>query len=644
MLPNKINKGFTFVELIVVISVLAVLWIIWFYTLTSNLESARDSSNITAMNNIKSTLVSYKVNKWYYPKPTNSTDIMYSWSVVWSQWTFGKDVIEKVDWSEETIVDAYTKNEFTYSITSNKKEFQLAWVVENRNGDSISFNNLLIPGSFAATKNPATAVVIWDYNWNIITIDVLWISNILSIPSIIASDLSSNNLLDILNNNRLVHDWGTNLPASYASSIFKVNTWEKLAANNLIIFSWSLTNLKKEKNRLKLLLKMKKAYNWTLVEKLGRKYLRDINIDLVHPSKRSLNLACDMVKNEINYPINCKNESFFAIPVKNVNLSNIDFSWLISQNVNSVLLDTNLNTWFGTNNWLSKYSWGVWTSITTSNWLVGNNVNKVSQVANGDIWVSTNAWISIFNNTTSSWTSITTSNGLVSNKVKTINQIKTNGDIWVSTDDWISVFTWTTLKASYTDVLISKDINRVVEKTNGDIWVSTDDWISVFNWTSWHEYKDVLVGENVSTTIQVSNGDIWVATDEWISVFDWTNWTSYKDELIDKNVINIFQSNDNKIWVSTEKWVSVFDWTNWNEYSVSDWLISEEIKDIFQDTNNNMWFVSKKWLSKLVNGSFINYPNDGQGENSDNNHDWISNWVYVVSQSTWFTVIWIKNN
>jgi len=643
MLPNKTNKGFTFVELIVVISVLAVLWIIWFYTLNSNLESARDSSNITAMNNIKSTLVSYKVSKWYYPKPTNSTDIMYSGSVIWSQWTFGKDVIEKVDWSEEIIVDAYTKNEFTYSITSNKKEFELAWVVESRDGGNISFNNLLIPGSFAANKNPARAVVLWDYNWNIITVDVLWVSNILSIPSIVASDLSSNNLMDILNNNMLVHDWGSNLPASYASSIFKVNTWEKLSSNNLIIFSWSLSSLKKEKNRLKLLLKMKKSYNWTLVEKLDRKYLKDINIDLVHPSKRSLTLACDMVKFEIKYPIDCNNESFFAVPVKNVNLTNIDFSWLISQNVNSVLLDTNQVAWFGTTQWLSKYSWWVWTSITTSNWLVGNNVNKISQVANGNIWVSTNAWISIYNNTTSAWTSITTSNGLVSNKVKTINQV-TNGDIWVSTDNWISVFTWTTLKTSYSDILVSKDINRVVEKVNWDIWVSTDDWISVFNWTSWVDYTDVLVGKNVSTTIQVLGGNIWVATDEWVSVFDWTNWTSYKDELIDKDVTNIFQSNDNKIWVSTEKWVSVFDWTNWNEYAISDWLISEEIKDIFQDTNNDIWFVSKKWLSKLVNGSFINYPNDGEHEGSDTNNDGVSWGVYVVSQSTWFTVIWIKNN
>jgi len=55
--------------------------------------------------------------------------------------------------------------------------------------------------------------------------------------------------------------------------------------------------------------------------------LKDINIDLVHPSSRALSLACDVVKFELNYPINCNTESFFAVPVNNnVGLANIDFS------------------------------------------------------------------------------------------------------------------------------------------------------------------------------------------------------------------------------------------------------------------------------------------------------------------------------
>jgi hypothetical protein len=36
-----------------------------------------------------------------------------------------------------------------------------------------------------------------------------------------------------------------------------------------------------------------------------------------------------------------------------------------------------------------------------------------------------------------------------------------------------------------------------------------------------------------------------------------------------------------------------------------------------------MWFNTKKGLSELVNGKFINYPNNSEDDNhnSDNNHD-----------------------
>jgi len=639
------KKAFTFVELMVVIVILTIIWVIWFYTLTKHIEWARDSSKITALNNIKTTLVNYKINKWFYPNPTNHVNVTYSWATVWSQWTFWKDVSEKVNWSKEKILDPYTNNEYAYSITSNKKEFQLAWVLEN-NGKNTSYNNILISSSFAAgNTRKGKATVLWDYNWNIIVVNIAWINNILSIPSIIATNLSSTNLVDIINNNRLVYNGWSNLPSNYKTSVFNVNGWEKFSSNKLVIFSWNLSTLRKEKNRLKLLLQLKRSYNWTKVNNSKWRYLKDINIDLVHPSGRALALACDLVQFELNYPIKCNNESFFAVPVvNNTGLNNIDFSGLLSQKVSSVIVDSAWIAWFGTNKGLSKYSWWNWTSYTKSNWLVNNNVTNVTQTPNGNIWVWTKGWISVLNKTSWNWTSYIKSNWLVSNNIKAITN--TSKGIFVTTDKGISVFNQATLQFTpYTNVLSSTDINKVIEVSNWNVWVATDDWVSVFDWTNWNSYVDQLVGTNVSNITQVSGGNIWVATDEWISVFNWDNWSKYKDELISKEVNDIFQSNDNKIWVATEKWVSLFDWTSWNEYAVSDWLISEEIKSIFQDTDNNMWFITKKGLSKLVNWKFINYPNNsGEDNNSDNNHDWVAGGVYVVYKSTWVTVIGIKNN
>jgi len=615
---NRYNRAFTFIELLVVISILSVLWVIGFYMLSNYLEWARDSSKITALNNIKTSLVNYKINKWLYPTPTNHVNITYSWAYVWSQWIFWKDVIEKVNWSKGIFLDSYTKNKYTYSVTSNKWEFQIAWVLE---------------------KNKK-AIVLWDYNLRILNVKVYWNNNILAIPSIISSDLSSTNLIDILNNNRLVYNNSGNLPYSYKGSVFDVNGWENLWSNNLIVFSWSLLDLKTESNRLNLLNNIKDAYRWTLVSSIWNKYFNDINIDLTNPSNKVLSLACDVVEFDLNYPINCSNDTFFAVPIFNLSLLNIDFSWLISQRVNIVFQDSSNNIWFWTDKWISVYNPTLanWSSYTTSNWLVNNKVKTIMQSSNGNMWFWTDKWISVYNPTLSNWTIYNTNNWLVNNKVKTITQ-SSNGNMWVWTKWWVSVYNptlanWTIYNTN--NWLVNKEVKTITQSSNGNMWVWTDKWISVYNPTlaNWTSYttSNWLVNKEIKSITHTSSWNTWVWTEKGISVFNsisWT-WTPYISILVSKDVKNIFQDSNQNIWIATNKWVNMFNWTSWITYTVTDWLISNKVKSIFQDTAWNIWFITKKWLSKFSLWSFTNYPNQN------------NSWIYVIYKASWISVIWIN--
>jgi len=616
---NWYNKrAFTFIELLVALVVLIIIWTIWFYTLVNNIEWARDSSKITALNNIKTTLVNYKLNNWLYPKPTNFIGITYSWATVWNQWTFWKNVSEKVDWSKEKILDTYTKNEYTYSITWNNWEFQISWVLEK-------------------TKK---AIVLWDYNWRILNINILWVNNILAIPSIISNDLSNVDLNSIIYNNRFFYNNSNNLPSSYNSSIFNVNGWENLSANNLVVFSWSLSDFKFETNRITLLDNIKKSYEWTIVSLLWNKYFQNINIDLKNPSTKVLSLSCNIIEFDLNYPVECNNESFFAIPIFNLSLLNIDFSGLVSKSINTVFQDNNNNIWFWTDKGISVYNTvlSTWTTYTTSNWLVNNKVKIINQSSNGNIWIWTDKGISVYNPLLSSWTTYTISNWLVNKGVKLITHTS-SWNTWIGTDKGISVFNpnlWNWTIYNTNNWLVNNNINTINQSSNGNIWIWTDKGISVYNplLSSWTTYttSNWLVNKEVKSITHTSSWTTWIATDKGISVFNSISWiwTPYVNNLVSTDVKNIFIDNNSNVWVATNKGVNMFNWTSWLVYSVTDWLISNKVKSIFQDINNDIWFITKKWLSKLSAGVFINYPNKNNP------------WIYVVYKSNWITVLWIN--
>ncbi len=184
------NKAFTLVELIVVITILAILWTIAFISFQWYSSNARDWVRISEINNIKKNLEIFITEKWFYPIPDNGTQITYLWWTARTQWTVWDNVITNLRNLSKKPTDPLSNNEYTYSITKAKIEYQLSYVTEWW----LSYNIPLTNQANAATLKTATAKVTWTYNEKILKVSTWWIIYILAVPSIINTDLTDTNL------------------------------------------------------------------------------------------------------------------------------------------------------------------------------------------------------------------------------------------------------------------------------------------------------------------------------------------------------------------------------------------------------------------------------------------------------------------
>ncbi len=163
---KKENKWFSFVELIVVVSIITVLSWIWFYTYVWHLSDTRDSSRKADFAQVTSALKIYKQKRWYYACPWNKFDISFSWTVVAMQWELNKNV--RLNTLEVLPTDPKIDKYYSYSVTTNKQEFELCWTLENDDVDlSIIVWNYK---SVSSNVLPTLLLATWATEWSTIEI------------------------------------------------------------------------------------------------------------------------------------------------------------------------------------------------------------------------------------------------------------------------------------------------------------------------------------------------------------------------------------------------------------------------------------------------------------------------------------------
>lgn len=171
----KNKKAFSFVELMVSITILAIISTIWFISYTSYLWDSRDSQRKSDLAQMWSALKVYKQKRWYFPVPWKNFNITFKWEIVANQWLFNTDV--RLNTLDNLPLDPKTKWSYFYSITKNAQEYELSASLENTDTPIAILNwtyksvskNTLPTIILAINTNQGANIEIdsWTWDWSI---------------------------------------------------------------------------------------------------------------------------------------------------------------------------------------------------------------------------------------------------------------------------------------------------------------------------------------------------------------------------------------------------------------------------------------------------------------------------------------------
>ncbi len=123
-------RAFTFIEIVVSITILSILATIAFISLTWYGKQSRDTKRVSDVESIEKVLDLYNIDTSKYPDPTNSVSITYSGATVWTQWDFGTGTMIQTWKIYGDLLDPLYNVPYTYSVTDSKREYQLSYALE----------------------------------------------------------------------------------------------------------------------------------------------------------------------------------------------------------------------------------------------------------------------------------------------------------------------------------------------------------------------------------------------------------------------------------------------------------------------------------------------------------------------------------
>jgi prepilin-type N-terminal cleavage/methylation domain-containing protein len=253
------KQAFTLVELIVVITILAILGTIAFISLQWYSKSSRDSVRISDISKIKSSLDLFHIDAWKYPEVTNWEVVTYSGWEVWTQWTFWDITFKSVDKLNKIPTDPLTWKEYIYSRLNTKNEYEIWSIMES---DLVWLNII----NEANAADPVKSYVTWTYNWILAKVSTGSITYILSVPTLISSNIWDGNLTWIISRKALAYNWYDNVGewlGNYTS------TWgfdfSSTTPENIVVFEWNISDLSISSNLKIFTENLQTAYSWTSI-------------------------------------------------------------------------------------------------------------------------------------------------------------------------------------------------------------------------------------------------------------------------------------------------------------------------------------------------------------------------------------------
>ncbi len=675
---KKKHKWFTLVELIVVITILAILWTIAFISFQSYNRSARDWVRLSDLNNIEKSLWLFIIEKWRYPEPDLWVNVTYSWWLAWTQWTVWDKMMTNLVNINKKPVDPLTGNEYTYSVTSLKNEYQV-WAIQ----EIWLLWSLPITKTYAATlpTKKAFAIVKWTYNEVLLKVNTGSTDYILAVPSIINSDINDLDLLSIITKKLLVHNNFQNLPYSYNWLWYTMTGWfNYVPAWNIIqVFSWSLSTLNWDTGLKKEMIdSLKQSYNWTII------WWDSVYTDVIKLDTSDLDKVELLANNLLWNWLEVKNEEITGTPFIN------SFSWALffikKDNLWNIYVWWN-DMWEAYDYWyVAKYDklWNQlwkkslrWTSYECIYSMEVDNDWNVYAWGEFRWTINLWSWISITSQWNDDWYLIkldTNWNPLWAKNISTSYyeyvywvKLDWNGNVyinWVFSHNYtINFWWWISVSSVWSqDWFLAKYNSNWVPLLAKKIWWTANDWISkIFFDSNWNNY--------IFWSFQSTNMNFW----SWIvlakpstSEYDWylvkydSNWSplwakkvwsttwsdSINNAIIDSywNIYIIwkfFWNVDLWAWITIsslwldDSYIAKYD-SNWTPLWAKSiwWVGNDSIYSLLVGVDWNPYISG--WFNGNVTIWWVSYTSRWSTDSYIVKYD--SEWSYIWSKQVWW--IW----
>ena len=597
--------GFTLIELIVTIVILAILWTIAFISFQWYSRSSRDSVRIADINSVEKSLWIYVAKTWFYPAPDSNKEITYAWGTAWIEWTIWDTVMKNIDNVSKKPIDPLTSNEYTYSITSSKKEYEIWAISEWQN---LTYNNSFVPNSYAAdlSKTNAVAYMKWNYNEKIIKIATWWINYILAIPTIIVTDITNPRIEDLIAEKKLVYRNFTNIPHSYNP------TWTggfNYETNRIEVYSWAAVSLEYNIDKISFIENLQDAYNWTILW-WTENYEDITNIDTSTEADKAVDLVNNYITNNVWWIT-------WKITTLIYNTCTLDWQIIDHNQTITAYSENSILSWASyecvdrsqertCNNWVLSWD-DSYQYKSCIKWTANNCEASWSYVYNTHIYSvpSVNNWETATNIVSSNvnennWTFTYTLTSIWCNDWVFINETESSPTV-ISCDTWYTISWNSCIPITYT-------VNF--------------DW----NWWTWHTPTTKSVDYNTAIWTLPSNPTMsWYTFNGWYTTSTW--WSQVTESTIVLWNTTVYANWSVAVW-SMEL---VYTWlVNWDIIELPfKWTVNITNIDWWDDWVNNCPTTTTGIVScTYTNASKWSYTI---------HVSWLSTWFWKTTTASWIT-------
>jgi len=250
------KKGFTLLELIIVLTIVTILWTIEYFSYQWYSKSARDTTRISDVQNIWKFLDIFTLQTWKYPLPDNAEAVTYAWETIWYQWTLWDNVIDQLSKNlKQKPIDPLLKAEYIYSVSASQAVYEMAMLHER----DITYS--LLPQTYAI--DIPTVRVDGIYN----ELYAKTSNYIIPLPSIITAEPIlpwSWMVLNSVNIKSQVVSGFPNIPSSWP---IKTQTWWLDIV--LSVYSWGIDYSSSDEEKVALIIAIQNAYSGSVLSNIG---------------------------------------------------------------------------------------------------------------------------------------------------------------------------------------------------------------------------------------------------------------------------------------------------------------------------------------------------------------------------------------